>query len=149
MFSQLAGRQGRYRITTEAGISEFLRKPRLAVAGSALLVMTLLLGCGQAVPTPFPQVESTPPPTATPGIPQAQTMATVSGTLGSVDVGRRIVVVVTESGGALVLSLAITGTLTANGAVTTLSSIGNRIGSRVAADYNPANNIAHRIEVSE
>ena len=59
-----------------------------------------------------------------------------------------IVNITTRSGSVLVLSLAVSASVTLDGADTTLANLADRIGSEVTAKYNPANNIATSMDVS-
>ncbi|MCZ6614803.1 MAG: hypothetical protein O6920_03330 [Chloroflexi bacterium] len=119
----------------------------LSVLGGLLLAMTLLASCGDVTPTPSQPVTATIPVTATPGTPPTLVMATASGTLRYVDIERRIVIVTTQSATDIVLSVAMTASVTADGAVTVLANLADRIDSKVNATYNKANNIAISVEV--
>ena len=117
-----------------------------AVAGP-LLATTLLASCGDVALTPSQPVTVTIPVTATPGTSPTVAMAAASGTLKYVDTERHIVIVTTQSATDLVLSLAMTASVTADGAVTVLANLADRSGSKVNVTYNPANNIAISVEV--
>ena len=114
---------------------------------SGLLVLALLTSCGGMAPTAF-RLQATAPVTATPRFPGTVVMATVSGTLTFVDSQRRIINVTSRSGPVLVLSVAPAAVVVVDEAVTALDELGDRIGSKVTAMYNPANNIATSVEVS-
>lgn len=120
----------------------------MSTVGVALLIVALLASCGDGAPT-VSQEAATIPATATPGIPGAQVTAAVSGTLTFVDPSRRIINVTTQSGAVEVLSVATAAAVAVDGANTTLTNLGNRIGSKVTAKYNPANGIATNVEVSD
>ena len=72
----------------------------------------------------------------------------VSGTLTFVDSSRRIINVTSQSGAVLVLSVTPAAVVVVDEAVKALDDLGNRIGSKVTAIYNMANNIATSVEVS-
>lgn len=112
-----------------------------------LLVAVLLTSCGGVAPTASGQ-QATVPVTATPGTPGPVVVATVSGTLTFVDSSRRIINVTSQSGTVLVLSVTPAAVVVVDEAVTALDDLGTRIGSKVTAMYNPANNIATSVEVS-
>ncbi len=89
--------------------------------------------------------EPSVPVTATP---EAAVTATVSGTLTFVDLPRRIVNVTTPLGAVLVLSVTPAAAVIVDEADGALDDLVDRIGSEVTATYNPANNIATRVEIS-
>ena len=120
----------------------------LMVAVGALLAITVFASCGDTEPSPPLPISSIGPVTATPGTPGTQVTATISGMLTFVDPSRYIINIETQSGTVLVLSVHPTARVTVDGAGATLTNLGNRIGSEIAAIYNPANNIATGIEVA-
>ena len=117
------------------------------MVGGSLFAMTFLASCGDVALTPSQLVTTTIPVTATPGTPPTRLMATASGTLRYVDIERHIVIVTTQSATDLVLSVAMTASVTADGAVTVLANLADRIDSKVNATYNQASNIAVSVEV--
>ena len=112
----------------------------------AFLVMAVFARCGDTEPSSLDPIP-TRPVTATPGTSGTQVTDTISGMLTFVDPSRNIINIATQSGTVLLLSVDPAAKVTVDGAGATLANLANRIGSKIAANYNPANNIATGVEV--
>lgn len=105
---------------------------------------------GSSGPTTVPPPTATRAPTATPGPNTGATAvaganATVTGTLKSVDAARGMIVLTTQAGAELTLSVSASAKVTADGAASTIAALATKLGSRITAEYNSSTNVASSV----